>query len=239
MSNKNLLIALGDSWTEGVGCYTDEIVSKYKSNKITKDQAFNLGRQYFNLNSWPTILSKLLNFDVINLGRAGASNSAMAKLLINEHDKNYKNNYENVYVIFLISEPARISFYSDKKVQSWQPSGNPVDPIMEVYIKNIMHSDYDTNMESIFSLKSINYYCQAKGYKFFYGSAFYNIDSSLNSLFNLPDQNFHNFMKEQSMIHIVNTSQLKSQLECGHPNQKGYNVIANKIHNIMVENKWI
>ena len=239
MPNKNLLIALGDSWTEGVGCYTDEIVSKYKSDKITKDEAFNLGRQHFNLNSWPTVLSELLNFDVINLGLAGSSNSAMSKLLINEYDINYKDDYENVYVIFLISEPARISFYSDKKIQSWQPSGNPIDPIMEIYIKEIMHSNYDIDMESVFALKTINYYCQAKGYKFFYGSAFYNVSSSLNTLFNLPNQNFHNFMKEQSMIHIVNTHELKSQLECGHPNQKGYNVIANKMHSIIVENKWI
>jgi hypothetical protein len=97
----------------------------------------------------------------------------------------------------------------------------------------------DADLETIHALKCIDYYCQAKGYKFFYGSAFYNLNNFFKKLFDLPNQNFHNFMEYDSMIHLVNTPEFQSRMDCGHPNQKGYEKIAKKMYKIMVDNKWI
>jgi len=33
---KDLIIALGDSWTAGEGCYTDKIIDDYLSKKLPK-----------------------------------------------------------------------------------------------------------------------------------------------------------------------------------------------------------
>jgi hypothetical protein len=46
-------------------------------------------------------------------------------------------------------------------------------------------------------------------------------------------------MEYDSMIHLVNTPEFQSRMDCGHPNQKGYEKIAKKMYKIMVDNKWI
>jgi hypothetical protein len=110
---------------------------------------------------------------------------------------------------------------------------------MKAYISSVMKTCEDADLETIHALKCIDYYCQAKGYKFFYGSAFYNLNNSFNTLFNLYNQNFHNFMDYDSMTHLTDAPKLKSRMNCGHPNQKGYKVIAEQMHSIMVDHKWI
>jgi hypothetical protein len=46
-------------------------------------------------------------------------------------------------------------------------------------------------------------------------------------------------MDYDSMIHLTDAPKLKSRMNCGHPNQKGYKVIAEQMHSIMVDHKWI
>ena len=114
---KDLLITLGDSWTAGEGCYSDEDLADYNNGIITRDQMYDRGYASQGPGSWPDTLSTLLNMDLINLGVSGYSNSACAKRLINEHDIDYKPQYDNVYVILLLSESSRISFYSNDEIQ--------------------------------------------------------------------------------------------------------------------------
>ena len=244
---KDLLITLGDSWTAGEGCYSDEDLADYNNGIITREQMNHRGYASQGPGSWPDTLSTLLNMDLINLGVSGYSNSACAKRLINEHDIDYKPQYDNVYVILLLSESSRISFYSNDKIKSFSMGSIDLDTksMMFSYISTVRKSHNDSDRETMFFLKSLYYYCVAKGYKFFYGSAFSNI-TDINRLFNLPTQNFHTYIKPTSfcsmLLDISKSNKKDSKLFskiCGHPNKFGYEIIAKTMYDILTNKNQI
>ena len=71
MSNmkKKLLITLGCSFTEGVGCYDPELLKQYPViNEKIKGDIYNKSIGYFHANGWPPRLQQKLNYDrLINL----------------------------------------------------------------------------------------------------------------------------------------------------------------------------
>jgi hypothetical protein len=49
----NLLITIGDSWTEGVGYYDPELIPEYKSGKITATELYIKSIPGFRTQGWP------------------------------------------------------------------------------------------------------------------------------------------------------------------------------------------
>jgi hypothetical protein len=68
---KKLLITLGCSYTEGVGCYESRFLENNNPKPgIFWPDAYEGSRARFHAEGWPAKLQKLLNYDhLINLGK--------------------------------------------------------------------------------------------------------------------------------------------------------------------------
>lgn len=219
---ENLLITIGDSYTAGVGVYTSNQVQDYRDGVKTKNDLFVETVKTCGAGSYPAYLADLMDYDLINLGIAGGSNSASIKRLINHYDNNYIEQYNNVVVIWLLTDPARISFYSGGHVSSYV--GNN-DSVRLSYIKDVLKSDLDAELETKFYLQTAFYFCKAREYKFFYGTAFYNI-SSINQIINHPASNLNNMLGIEQFATLVPGECISL---CGHPDTQGYKLIAERI----------
>ena len=78
---KKLLITLGCSCTEGVGCYDLSINPEKLTYLKLPPKELRLTRQRFHRLGWPNRVGRKINADkVLNLGVGGSSNSAHLKL---------------------------------------------------------------------------------------------------------------------------------------------------------------
>lgn len=149
---KKLLITLGDSWTYGHGSYLRELEEKYYNNQISEGDLFAGSTINFIEKSWPVALAKHFNFDLLNIAHPGSSNSAQAKLLLDNRvsfnpyaissdariiNKTKKYNfkliensisdinfkeYDKIVLIFMLTGNWRFSFYRNGKPQSFIPT---------------------------------------------------------------------------------------------------------------------
>jgi hypothetical protein len=242
-NNENLLITLGDSWTEGVGCYPNSIITKFHSQK--KDFGEFVKEEYgeqamhlptFNTGSWAYQLGNSLGYDLINLGEGGTSNSYAAKQLINEQDYNYLSTYKNVIVVWLLTEPARFSFYSKGVIGCWMPSYPTTNRVrqrfLQSYFEDVNPSFLDDSKETRFYLKAVDYYCKAKGYKFAYSSAFTNFEE-----FEDISNNMHKYTTYKNFNTLLGNIDKRSlYAPCGHPNETGYQYISDAMSKILKDN---
>jgi hypothetical protein len=228
----NLLITIGDSWTEGRGCYPDYILEKYGDPPVInyKDPAcfddYNLMCKHFKENGWPARLAALLeNYEMINLGKAGAANSACAKNFETFLRNFNRQQYDRILVIFLMSEPSRFSFFSNREVKSFLPSWNEdsleQEKFMTYYTLKVAKSDDDFWNESIFYLNCISSFCKNFDMDLVFGSAFSRakdceyFKNMTNILFR--DQNNWNARD------LLDDAEMS---KCHHPNIVGYKKIA-------------
>ena len=237
INNKdNLLITIGDSWTAGHGVYTDEQYKQYTNNggHLT-GLRLDLQQESFS-GSYPSQLASLLNYDLINLGIAGCSNSASAKRLLNHFDNNYKNKYKKVIVIWMLTDPNRISFYSDNCIKSWSYDHAPIS---NAYFKDVWKGFSDGWLETAFYLKTVYNFCQVNGYLFFYGTGWTVIENKVHTVnINIDQCNLNNMLlidKFETMLQENNTNKDLFSPICQHPNKKGYKLIAEKIFSVIKE----
>ena len=230
--NDNLLIAIGDSWTAGFGVYTDEQINLWtKNGRRWLPQLLQLERESMAL-SYPSQLANLLNCDFINIGMGGCSNSAAAKRLLNHFDNNYKNKYKKVIVIWLLTDPNRISFYSDSCIKSWSLGQGWIS---KAYFKDVWKSNNDGFLETAFYLKAVYNFCRANGYLFFYGTGF-TVIHDLNLLVNIDQCNLNNMLSIENFQRMLSENDINKDLFspiCTHPNEKGYKLIAEKIFTVI------
>jgi len=228
----NLLITLGDSWTQGVGCYEPELKQKMLNDELTRQELFLASFNRFAEHSWPVHTARHLNAEVKNLAMGGDANSASVKrLLMGKHDQYI--NYQNVVVVFLMTDPARFSFYNSVDapglIQSFMP-GSPHpghEQFLGHFLEHCLHHPDDEILEMVFYLKVVEHFCKAQGYHFYYGSAFYK-----------DMKKFHGvYPKSRALIHpdhscIAEMVELDSILMsdiCHHPNEHGYQKIGDYI----------
>lgn len=223
-----LLITLGDSWTHGVGTYSDKIIEEWKKAKKWSDyrqkQVYIESYNDFYKHSWATHLAKKLNADILNYGVGGSANSACAKRLIYDYDTDWKKQYKKVIVVFLLSASERFSFYKESRVHSYLNGMH----FWEEYVKEI-DSVNDTILETNFYIKAVQYYCRAKGYLFYYANAFSDGYIDLPSNLHRHTQ-FKNYGELLSMF-----PRSVSEID-GHPNKLGYAFIAEDMYNTLIEN---
>jgi hypothetical protein len=232
----NLLITLGDSWTEGVGCYPDSILEKYGNppKMNYRDPScfddYNFLSKYYGENSWPSRLSSLLeNYEIINLGKAGSANSACAKRFEIFLRNFNRQQYGRILVIFLMSEPSRFSFFSDNQIRSFLPSWHQDDVREEkftnYYTSIVAKSDTDFWSESIFYLNCIDSFCNNHGMDFVFGSAFSHIKTCqyFKNMTNIMFRDQYNWNARD----LLDDSEMS---KCHHPNIAGYKKIADYIY---------
>jgi len=252
MSKKKLLITLGDSFTEGVGCWDYKLFS---TEMITLINDWTIDRGYilysnskhfdnvkksdhknnFHLRGWPNKLGKKLKFDmVVNMGNSGDSNSAQSKKFYNKYINNELNDWD-VSVVWLLTFPDRFSFYTGDGITSYQSADTSPNRLSEYYYKELInlsiHTKYEsdifielsTNRESVYHINTVETLCKLKGYKLY---LFTYDDNVFNSLKNeYTGKSLINNASENPIKPPFGFNDFNSKL-CGHFNEDGYEHIA-------------
>lgn len=240
-----LLITLGCSWTEGVGCYEPSVNYNSAKELSFKDieplieKYYNKNRDNFHKLGWPNRLGKKLGFDkVVNLGMGGSSNSGAVKILYEYLEKNDISNYETL-VVWLMTEPARFSFYSGGVLHDFHNSPEIREPMMDEYLKFIKNIKLDPILEQKFYLKTVENFCKANNLDLVttsWSETFFDLVKLYHSktyLTKTPKLMIPPHTKNEQG-YLVNWS------FCSHPNQEGYEWIANEMVEGIKENhsKW-
>lgn len=239
-----LLITLGCSYTEGVGCYDiDEVKNLYSKgiNPRLNRNFYEDSRARFHEYGWPVNLQKHLKYNkLINLGLAGTSNSHHLKRFIEEFsDINLSLEYD-VLVIWFMTFPARISFYSDGMSKSVVSHPHPNEEVKtkilrEGYFSFITDEVFDPVLEQLFYLKTLKTICDGFGYNFLYVNADYVTNLLLEQLYPTP-YNLNTSLKElgcNTFLEHISNPLHHSVLRCHHPNELGYKIIAEKMFAII------
>lgn len=185
--NDNVIIGLGDSFTQGVGAYSLETWAS-----MSNPAFYNISGQYFldeqakNNYIRQLVTYYLPNYKVYNLGVNGGGNRATVReLYLNPLPKKLGN----VIVILLATGIERFDFLkkSDETAgkdwhQKWQtifPTVTDRAGLAEFqthYFKQIWSKRNDA-FEFLFTICELENFCKAHGYKFVFASAF---DTSIN-----------------------------------------------------------
>lgn len=235
MNKPKLLIALGCSFTEGVGCYITELLTPNITADSEQGQiAYLKSLDRFHQNGWPPLLAKKLGYDkVINLGHGGSANSAHIKRLVELFRFNPKiaDGYE-VTVIWLMTYSHRISFYGNGRIKSWCKVSNEdtiKDPLFFEYIKQSSSLDY--MLETIFYLECLEKYCQASSFNLLYGT----LEGLTQQTFFEKFINSPSYLNRYSFeLTPMNIPEMTSF--CHHPNEKGYAWMADLFFDIIRTN---
>lgn len=182
-SGDNVIIGLGDSFTQGVGAYSLETWKSIPE----KPAVYNIAGQYFleeqGANNWVRQLRDtfLPDYKVFNLGINGAGNrGAVRELYLNPLPKDLGN----VIVILMATGIERFDFLKRDDAtaginwhQKWQTiwptisDRGPISIIEKEYMQQIWSKRNDA-LEFLFNVRDAQNFCQANGYKFLFGSAF-------------------------------------------------------------------
>ena len=220
----NLLIAMGDSWTSGVGCYASEALEQLHRKEIKMEEVYPLSLDSFAKNCWPKQLTNKLGWNLINLAAGGESNSGQAKLLFDTIPDDLCRKYDNVFVVWLLSDPHRLSFYVDGSIQSY----NTDKKMYKLVQKNLKLSYNDAQLETNFYIKCVEKFCKSNNYNFLFGNAF-------GEAHTLTDHksNMHKSLKYTTFKEFVPKNMYAY---CQHPNVHGYTAIMNEIYNLITTN---
>ena len=232
---KKLLITLGCSLTEGVGCYDPITIPKDMTNIYVHKNAsevYNMNRDRFHKFSWPSILQKKLKYDLLlNLGVGASSTSGNLKVWFEKYyDKNFAEEFD-VLVIWLLPEPNRFSFYRDSTLKNIIPykrlyAFNNIEyNLGREYINFLNDAEMDPLLEQIFYLKIFEQHCDFKNYNFLfatqqnYRNKFFEILHKSKSMMTFEDNLLPNFDFNPEMKSLV----------CDHPNEIGYQYVCDRI----------
>jgi hypothetical protein len=178
----NVIIGLGDSFTQGVGAYS---LDTWKSIPHTPS-TYNIAGTHFLEeqadNNWVRKLATKLNYKTFNLGINGGGNrGTIREMSLNK----LPDKLGNVIVILLATGMERYDFIkqSDETAgynwhQKWQtifpnPSSNrgPISVLEKEYFNQIWSPRNDA-LELIFNINDAKNFCASRGYKFLFTTAF-------------------------------------------------------------------
>jgi len=255
-NKKKLLITLGCSHTEGYGCWDETTFSDEMKTAIDNCDSFpffkkgenlvyhteellDTNRIGFHEKGWPMQLGKLLKVDkVVNISIGSSSNSGVVKLFFDNNLQNNPYKDYDVLVVWLMTEPFRISFYIDGKVRNFQ---NTNEKIFDSYLREISKSassdefehgsvrfpKKDVLLENIFYFKIIETVCEKNEWRL----VGLNFDDFLTKEF-VRLYNSKNYYGSDAMKRIwaipKNDFEYWSKI-CGHMTEKGYGLFANDL----------
>lgn len=243
-TKKKLLITLGCSYTEGVGCYDLKLVNNMIVNGKSPQtwEFYDSSRQRFHEYGWPAILQKFLKYDhLINLGFGGSSNSHQFKRFIEEFSEKDLTEDFDVLVIWFLTYAGRISFYSNGHIRSVSSSEFPGElmenkSLRESYYGFIQDINLDTFLETLFYFKTLETICNKFNYNLLFTNAEYQTSQLFEKFYpskiNL-DQHIKKYFNEDNFLSILINPEYHSVLRCHHPNELGYKIIAEKMFKII------
>lgn len=230
---KKLLITLGDSFTEGIGCYD------YRKPEST----YHIGDEYhqnrFHELGWPNRLGKKLNYDkVINLGWGGSSNSAHVKLFVEKILPHDFSEYD-VLVIWMLTSPERFSFYSNGEISQFLPGlvveGEEGTKLEQAYIHEIKDLYEDSILETVFYIRCLEQMCQNNSFDLLITSW---CDGNFieNIKRRYPSKYFMKWVNNKPIAFLpYDEYEIYKSRVCGHPNEKGYEQFAiNMMESILI-----
>jgi hypothetical protein len=183
-SGDNVIIGLGDSFTQGVGAYSLETWASVNAPA----NLYNISGQHFieeqGKNNWVRQLADnfLPGYKSMSLGVNGAGNRAAVKeLYLNP----LPSNVGNVVVVLMSTGLERFDFLKNEKRTSgsenhqkwrtiWPSLSSPREDIgrlEEEYAKNVWSEKVDI-MEFLMNVAEAQEFCRSRNYKFVFGSAF-------------------------------------------------------------------
>ena len=222
---KKLLITLGCSFTEGVGCYDMSVMPegvKYcglskEEKKYQTDRFHSLG--------WPNQVGKQLGFDkVVNLSKGGTSNSFSAKMLVERVMGNREFLCYDVYIIWMATEPTRFSFFDGTFISNFLPSSHEGIGLSHAYFKSIKEYDLGGLNEQVFYIKVIEQVCENNNFNLL----IVNWSTSFKRLVQLYNSKYFLFETPPNVLDRAKLTEEDTSF-CGHPNESGYKKIAEVI----------
>ena len=232
---KKLLIALGCSYTEGVGCYGD--FNPNDPNLTENDE--NILTTRYHTYGWPLALTKKLGYDkLINIGIRGSSTSGQIKKLFEIYYEEPFEEYD-VTIIWLLTQPSRISFYTNGRITNLMPH-LPIkelehlrnkESIATAYVDFIQDIDTDPVLEQLFHIKCMEQYCENNNYSLIIA----NTDLLSDSLLKY----FHKSKYYLSPNPVSVLTELDNDTDfafCGHPNELGYEKVSEIIFKLLSDN---
>lgn len=260
---KKLLITMGCSFTEGIGAYNLNVVpqsataDEWISHTPDTKKLYHQNIPRFHKFSWPSFLQKKIKYDkLLNISLGGSSNSAQAKRFFEIlNDNNFFSDYE-VIVLWGLTQSMRLSFYSKGKIKSiipgWLPSNTTdnQDVILgNSYLEFIEDNFFDPFLEQNFYIKTVENTCKLHNFKFLYFTILFEKNSPFDIIEKFfPTKNYLNLylpphpnFSIKPRLFIPPIGHKKRVLGftspvCMHPNEYGYEFIADKIYNIVQEN---
>ena len=234
---KRLLITLGCSLTEGVGCYDYSINPDKLHFGHLNDRNKKRTLDNFHKEGWPNRVGKGLNFDkVINLGSGGSSNSTHLKLFVDkiktQIDKLHKE--YDVFLIWMMTEPTRFSFYSTDTILQFcpieaanTPTYSNLNTLEEAYLNYIKEYKIGPLREQIFLIELAESLFRDINIK----PLFTSWSSTLSDLFRMYKSDYWLSPKPEYLLKdvIKNRSNISEAPHCGHPNEIGYEIIASHL----------
>lgn len=230
---KKLLITMGCSLTEGAGCYDyskmSQLVQYYK---LPKEENIYQRKRFYEL-GWPNRVGKKLGFDkVLNIGLGGSSNLVSLNRflgLIAPQIKLLKQDYE-IFVIWMMTDPARFSFSGKGRFVNFHPSGiDSKHSLPQAYIKDSITSNFFPEIDQAYIIRISELIFKSFDLNFIFTSwndTFINLQENFYSPYFLTPYPYHlwgGFPPE-----------LRSKV-CKHPNEEGYEKIAVDMFNLLIE----
>lgn len=211
--SKNLLITFGCSMTEGWGLYLGNVPISPAEPHFDN----------FHEKGWPNKLAKNLKFDkCLNFGVAGSGISFQSSLfldVINLLEEEYKN--WNIHIILQLSAFCRRSAYRNGKLCQIG-KGFRENEWMNLYSEIQLSSDFPITDDLLFQRPYVESFigvCNSKNIKY--------------TIFSFHDVEIEFFKKIISdTSHFLKSYRLKTEeisIDGGHPNEVGYQSIANYI----------
>lgn len=222
---------MGDSLTEGVGCYDyTKMSDTSKTYHELPPNEFQYQLNRFHEQGWPNRLGNKLNYDrVINLGWGGSSNCAHLKLFVEKIlDKDFSK--YDVLVVWLLSDPVRFSFYTDYELWQYNPAMDEkyTGPLERGYLESIKEMENSSIIETIFYIKCFEQICENKNFNLQITSW---EKDSLDKIFKIHQSKYEMKSADSNYIALdfFENEDLKSKV-CFHPNERGYELIAENMY---------
>ena len=227
---KNLLITLGCSFTEGVGCYDPAL----NPNKVLvydlPPEAKKITIERFHERGWPNEVGRRLGFNkVLNLGLGGTANEGHLKVFVDKfipQVRKLSKDY-NLYLIWLMTIPNRIGLFTEDDITRIIPANGGTKyqyyDIEKAYLRDLKRINFAPIRDQVHLMKLSEFMFKALNINYVFASwsedfiEVYNFYTSPNML--TPFPSFVPYSRKPNMISIA----------CTHPNEEGYKFMADSM----------
>lgn len=176
---------------------------------------------------WPPLLCEKLGFDkLINISGRGWSTSGIIKEMVEQVNFEEYADWE-IYVLFFLPDPTRMSFYWDvKQIQHFMITDFEDDMVYKLF-----HTEPDkaTKQEQIFYIKMLEQICENNHCNLSLIHSCWDTQNEMEKLYRSKywlNPRYHVLYWGTDEQHKEHTA------PCNHPNEKGYKVVADRIYEV-------